>query len=327
MADNKKKRGLGRGLSALIGGVEENTNTKTTAKAGAQTSKAKGKAAGAKKPSEPSAKQAPAAPLEPAETEIALSLIDPDRSQPRQYFDEEALEELTASIRIHGVIQPLLVQKKGNRYVIVAGERRWRAAKEAGLKKVPVVVKSFTKESGLEVSLIENLQREDLNPLEEAKAYKRLADEFSMKQDEIASKVGKSRAAVTNTMRLLNLDDEVQSYIAAGELSEGHAKVLLGIGDKARQRQLAKQTLQGGWSVRMLEKAAKEAKDAKKGVKKAPALSRAEQLIYDQAGREMQEILGTKVAIHHKEGKGKIEIAYYSVEELERLMNLLRSLG
>lgn len=296
MADNnKKKRGLGRGLNALM--------TPEPAKA-----------------AKPEAEEKP-------EREVSIRLIDPDPNQPRRSFEAEALEELTESIREHGIIQPLLVRKEGERFVIIAGERRWRAAKAAGLKKVPIILREYTKEAGLEVSLIENIQREDLNPMEEARAFSRLQKEFGLKQEEVAKKVGKSRSAITNALRLLNLDEEVQSMIASGELSTGHAKVLSGVSGKEKQRLLAQRCVAGDWSVRILEKAVKALKEAKSPAKEEKQAKRGEKLIYDRVGREMQEILGTKVAIKHKEDKGKIEISYYSLEELERLMNLIRSLG
>lgn len=260
---------------------------------------------------------------------IDIQSILPDKTQPRKAFEEEALEELADSVRVHGIIEPLLVQEKGDFYQIIAGERRFRAAKKAGLTKIPVLVKEYTPQEVLEVSLIENLQREDLNPLEEAKAFERLLKEYKLKQDEVARKVGKSRSAVANSVRLLSLDDTVQGYVASGALSTGHAKVLLSVSSRTKQREAAKKAVERGWSVRALESYLRGSSNDPKGSAKEglEGLSSSEKAALKQAERALEAALGTKVSISGKQQsghlKGKIEIAYYSDDELERLIDLL----
>jgi ParB family transcriptional regulator, chromosome partitioning protein len=252
---------------------------------------------------------------------VKLSEVEPNRKQPRKHFDEEALQELADSIKKYGVIQPLLVEKKEKYYEIIAGERRWRAAKIAGLKEIPVVLKELSEQEKMEIALIENIQREDLNPIEEAQAYKRLLDEFHLKQEDVANSVSKSRSAITNTMRLLKLDERVQNMVAGEELSAGHARALLSISDVDKQYELALKIVEKGLSVREVEALLKKkpAKEEKKDT------NTAEELIYRNFENNLKEIYGTKVSIKNQKGKGKIEISYYSVDELERILEMLQS--
>ena len=261
----------------------------------------------------------------PAETRMKISLLEPNREQPRKDFDEDGLLELADSIKQFGILQPILVQKKGDYYEIIAGERRWRAAKLAGLKEVPVIIKDFTDQQVVEISLIENIQRQDLNPIEEALAYKRLMEEFHLRQDEIAERVSKSRTAVTNAMRLLKLNDKVQQMVIDEMLTTGHARALLGINDQEKQYELAQKIFDEKLSVRDTEKLVKSIQNEKKtNVRKEinPKL----EAIYHDLEEQMKGILGTKVSINHKdEKKGKVEIEYYSQEELDRIIDLLRT--
>lgn len=264
---------------------------------------------------------------EPRNTEVLVKLteIEPNRNQPRKNFEEDALLELAESIRQFGILQPLLVQKKQDYYEIIAGERRWRAAKMAGLKEVPVIIKEFSNQEIVEISLIENIQREDLNPIEEALAYKRLLEEFHLKQDEVAERVSKSRTAVTNSMRLLKLDPRVQQTLIDDMISVGHARALLSITDGEAQWKAANQIFDEKLSVRETEKLVKEFLNPKPE-KKIPKTEPAYALIYRDMEDKMKSILGTKVTVSHKaNNKGKIEIEYYSNEELERIYELLRS--
>lgn len=254
--------------------------------------------------------------------EIKVSKIEPNKEQPRKNFDEDALIELSESIKQHGVLQPILVQDKNGYYEIIAGERRWRAAKLAGLKEVPVVIKKFSDQEIVEISLIENIQRENLNPIEEAIAYKRLLNEFNLKQDEVAERVSKSRTAVTNSMRLLKLDERVQEMVIEEKLSTGHARTLLGIEDLELQYLTACKVFDESLSVREVEKLVKSMNTPKKEVKK-PEIN---QVIYDDISEKLKQIMGTKVQILPKSNeKGKIEIEYYSSDELERIIDLFMS--
>ena len=257
---------------------------------------------------------------------LRLSQIEPNREQPRKVFNEEALNELADSIREHGVLQPLLVRPlPGGVYQLVAGERRWRAAKMAGLKEVPVVVKEFTDQEIVEISLIENIQREDLNPIEEAMAYKRLMEEFHLKQDEIADRVAKSRTAVTNSMRLLKLTSKVQEMVIADMISAGHARALLGISDETLQENTAMKVFDEKLSVRETEKLVKNLVSPAK--KEKTERNTAEDAIYESLEEKMKGIMGTKVSIQRKKNnKGKIEIEYYSRDELERIIELFESI-
>ena len=254
---------------------------------------------------------------------LKISQIEPNRDQPRKQFDEDALMELADSIKQYGVLQPLIVQKKGEYYEIIAGERRWRAAKLAKLKEVPVIIKDYTPQEIMEISLIENIQREDLNPIEEASAYQRRIDEFHLKHEEIAERVAKSRSAITNSMRLLKLDKRVQMMLVEGEISGGHARTLLALEDQELQFTAAERIIEHKLSVRETEKLVKDLLKPKKSGKEQNVPDEATALIYKNLEEKIRGILGTKVSINRKdENRGKIEIEYYSMDELERLMDL-----
>lgn len=261
------------------------------------------------------------------ETFLRLSEIEPNRTQPRRNFDEDALQELADSIKQYGVIQPIVVQKKGKRYEIIAGERRWRAARKAGLLEVPVIIKEFAPEDIFAVALIENIQRQDLNPIEEAQAYSRLIEEHHLKQDELAEKVAKNRVTITNSMRLLKLDERVQQMLIDNMLTGGHARALLSITDKEEQHTLALRVFDEKLSVRETESLVKKvlSKDEKKEEKSVKETD--DSVIYRDIENRMKDILGTKVEIKKKaKNKGRIEIEYYSMEELERLIELINRL-
>ena len=294
-----KRGGLGKGLDSLIPDMNVG---------GASTPKTEVKTKIVEKVVE-----------KPVEVKVKLSKIEPNKEQPRKNFDEDALIELSESIKQHGVLQPILVQERKGYYEIIAGERRWRAAKLAGLKEVPVIIKKFTEQQIVEISLIENIQRENLNPIEEAIAYKRLLTEFNLKQDEVAERVSKSRTAVTNSMRLLKLEERVQQMVIEGKISTGHARALLGIEDAEIQYQAACKVFDEKLSVREVEKLVKSMNTPKREVKK-PEIN---QVIYDDMSEKLKQIMGTKVSILPKNNeKGKIEIEYYSSEELERIIDL-----
>ena len=256
--------------------------------------------------------------------QLKVSQIEPNREQPRKHFDEASLEELAESIRQHGVLQPLLVQKKGQHYEIIAGERRWRAAKLAGLREIPVILREFSPEDAVEIALIENIQREDLNPVEEAQAYRTLMQEFHLTQEETAAKVGKSRAAVANRLRLLRLPESIQKWLASGELTEGHARALLALEDPERQEEAARQVLERQLSVRETEKLVREMQKPP-APPKEDSWKKRDQVIYEQLEEELRQLSGTRVVIQRRdENRGRIQLEYYSVEELERLMDWLR---
>lgn len=288
-----KKSGLGKGLGALIP-----------------------EAAGAEKPA--TKKKVEKSEENSAGSLIKISKIEPNRDQPRKNFDKEALEALSDSIRQHGVISPITVQKKGDRYIIIAGERRWRAARMAGLTEIPAYVGDYSEREIAELSLIENIQREDLNPIEEAQAYKRLMTEFNLKQEEVAERVSKSRSAITNTMRLLKLSEEVQKYLIDGTLSEGHARALLGTEDVDAQNKLAKKVIDEKLSVRDIEKLIKNLGKPEKP--KTPA-NKEYDVFYNDIAEKLKVSLGTKVSVSGKgDGAGKIEIEFYSNDDLDRLV-------
>lgn len=261
---------------------------------------------------------------------VNINKVEPNRDQPRKNFDEDSLMELSESIKQFGVLQPLLVQNKEDYYEIIAGERRWRAAKMAGLKEIPVIIKSLTNQEVVEISLIENIQRENLNPIEEALAYKRLLTEFHLKQDEVAERVSKSRTAVTNSMRLLKLNENVQQMVIDDMISTGHARALLGIDDSEKQYATAQRIFDEKLNVRDTEKLVKKiqqelaSQQTEKPVKESdPALK----AVFNELEEKMKAILGTKVLIHQKDtNKGKIEIEYYSMDELDRIMDMLNSI-
>ena len=297
-----KRNGLGKGLDSLIPNKsskpspeKENSNSKKVEKT-----------------------------TSTGEILVKINEVEPNREQPRKDFDEDALMELADSIKQFGILQPLIVQKKKDYYEIIAGERRWRAAKLAGVKEVPIIVKEYTNQEIVEISLIENIQRENLNPIEEAMAYKRLLEEFNLKQDEVAERVSKSRTAVTNSMRLLKLSDRVQQMIIDDMISTGHARALLAIDDEEQQYMLANKIFDEKLSVRETEKLVKSLKNPKKEVKKP---KQEHMFVYNNLEEHMKNIIGTKVSVSPKaNGKGKIEIEYYSEEELERIYDLIMSI-
>lgn len=301
-----KRNGLGKGLDSLIPNKNDKTVEKTVKKV--------------VKPVEEKQKEEIVA----SETFVKISQVEPSRDQPRKDFDEDALLELADSIRQFGILQPLLVQKKNDYYEIIAGERRWRAAKLAGIKEVPVLIKEYTNQEILEISLIENIQRENLNPIEEAIAFKRLLEEFHLKQDEVAERVSKSRTAVTNSMRLLKLNSKVQQMIIDDMITTGHARALLAIDDEEQQYVLANKIFDEKLSVRETEKLIKALKNPKKAVKSDKV---EHTFIYDNLEEKMKTVMGTKVNVSPKSnGKGKIEIEYYSEDELERIFDLIMSI-
>ena len=266
----------------------------------------------------------------PVDVRMKIDEIEPNRMQPRKKFDEDALQELAESIKQYGLIQPIVVKKNNDYYEIVVGERRWRAARIAGLKEVPVIIKEYDNKESMEIAMVENLQREDLNPIEEAEAYRRLIDEFGLKQDEAAQKVSKSRTAVTNALRLLKLDERVQKMVIDDMISGGHARALLAIEDKEEQYGMAMTVFDNKMSVRETEKLVRdylkklEEKDSDEKTKKKD-FSQME-TIYGQLEERMKSIIGTKVAIRSRNyKKGKIEIEYYSNDELERIIDLIES--
>ncbi len=300
MAQSKKStskglgKGLGRGLSALI--PEDDEKSEVIVKE--------------------------IVVKEPAEIKVRLSQIEPNKEQPRKMFDEDALIELSESIKQYGVLQPLLVQKKEDYYEIIAGERRWRAAKLAGVKEVPVVIKDYSDQEIMEIALIENIQREDLNPIEEAQAYQRLIKDYKLKQDEIAEKVSKSRATITNSLRLLKLDKRVQEMVMEGKLSNGHARTIISVEDKDKQFMIAQKIFDENLSVREVEKLMRDLEKPNKVLKKPE-----NDFVYRDFEENMSKLLATHVTIKNKDNnKGKIEISYYSQEELERIYDLLKKL-
>ncbi len=264
---------------------------------------------------------------EEAVLELDLDLIEPNRKQPRKYFDETALEELAASLKTYGMIQPVVVKKSGDYYELIAGERRWRAAKIAGLQKIPVVMKEWEEGEAFEAALVENLQREDLNPMEEAESYQRLQEEFSLNQEQIAEKVGKSRSAITNSLRLLQLDSRVRNFVVENKLTGGHARSLLPISDGDIQFELAEHIIEEGLSVRAVEGLVKQhLQKAEKAAEKPEKQTKPDETLYRAIEDDLKSIFSTKVKLKPagKRNKGKIEIEYYSDEDLERLLALLK---
>lgn len=256
---------------------------------------------------------------------VKIGKIEPNKDQPRKNFDEDSLLELSESLKQYGMLQPLLVQDKKEYYEIVAGERRWRAAKLAGLKEIPVIIKKLTDQEIVEISLIENIQRENLNPIEEAIAYKRLLNEFNLKQDEVAERVSKSRTAVTNAIRLLKLDERVQRMVIDDLITTGHARALLAIPDPEKQYILAQQIFDEKLSVRETEKLVKKLQ--KPQSESSKKLENDMAVFYEDMEQKLKNIMGTKVSIHQKDKeKGKIEIEYYTSDELERIMELFQSI-
>ncbi len=262
------------------------------------------------------------------ETLVKLSEIEPNGEQPRKKFDEEALQELSNSIKEYGILQPLLVKKSGDMYQIIAGERRWRAAKLAGLKEVPVIIREYDRQQSVEIALIENVQRADLNPIEEAYAYQLLIQEFGLKQEEIAERVSKNRATITNSIRLLKLAEPVQKLLIEGKISSGHARTLLGIEDPKQQTEVANLIIEKGMSVREIEKLVKSISNPGKEKKQKEKEEEKDiGFIFQDLEERMKGIMGTKVMIHQKDkNKGRIEIEYYSSSELERIVELIESI-
>lgn len=254
---------------------------------------------------------------------VKITKVEPNREQPRKNFDEDALQELADSIKQYGIVEPLIVQDRKTYYEIIAGERRWRAAKLAGLKEVPVIIRNYTEQEIVEISLIENIQREDLNPIEEAQAYKRLLTEFNLKQDEVAERVSKSRTAVTNSMRLLKLCDEVQQMIIDDMISTGHARALITIEDPEQQYTIAQKVFDEKLSVREVEKLVKNLNKPEK-VKKEPVEDKALEAVYQDLEEKLKQSLGTKVSIASKgDGSGRLEIEFYTHDDLEKITDLL----
>ena len=263
------------------------------------------------------------------ETVVKIAKVEPNRDQPRKNFDEDSLQELADSIKQFGLLQPILVQDKKNYYEIIAGERTWRAANIAGLKEIPVIIRNYTEREIVEISLIENIQREDLNPIEEAHAFKRLLEEFHLKQDEVAECVSKSRTAVTNSMRLLKLCEGVQQMIIDDMLSTGHARALIPIEDKELQLQLAQRVFDEKLSVREVEKIVKSIISPEKAKEKKEDIPQNIQYIYENIENRLKEKLSRKVAISSKgkSGVGKIEIEFYSNDDLDRLIESLSNMN
>lgn len=254
---------------------------------------------------------------------VNITKVEPNREQPRKNFDEDALDELAESIKQFGLLQPIPVQDKSTYYEIIAGERRWRAAKKAGLKEIPVIIKNLTEQEIVEISLIENIQREDLNPIEEAQAYKRLLTEFNLKQDEVAERVSKSRTAVTNSMRLLKLCDDVQKMVIDNMISTGHARALISIEDEKQQYEIAKKIYEEKLNVRDVEKLVKNLNKPVK-IKKTIITDESLEAVYQDIEENLKQKLSTKVSITSKgNGAGKIEIEFYSHDDLEKIMELL----
>ena len=295
------KKGLGRGLDSIIPKPE---------KLPADTGKRKKE-------------------TETATAEIMVSIneIEPNKDQPRKNFDEDTLAELAESIRQFGVIQPLLLKKRENYYEIVAGERRWRASVMAGLKEVPAIIREYSEQEVMEISLIENLQREDLNPIEEAQAFQRLITEFHLKQDEVAERVSKSRTAIANSMRSLKLDERVQKMVIDDMISSGHARALLSLEEKELQYNTAMRIFDEKLSVRETERLVKKLLSEREQQKLSEEAAATSPVIYRSLEEQMKTIIGSKVSIHNRSnGKGKIEIEYYSGDDLERIMELFQQI-
>lgn len=338
-----KKSGLGRGLDSLIPDKKSTVNTEIKEKKKSADKSTAGKTSARKTGKAEKVEKTNHAVNQEVEENISVYVenieesgerrgeillkineVEPNRSQPRKEFDEDALLELADSIKQFGVLQPLLVQKKDGYYEIIAGERRWRAAKIAGIKEIPVLIKEYTDQEVVEISLIENIQRENLNAIEEANAYKRLLEEFHLKQDEVAERVSKSRTAVTNSMRLLKLNARVQQMVIDDMISTGHARALLAIEDEEQQYIIANKIFDEKLSVRETERLVKSLKAPKKESK---TVKNEHLFVYDDIVEKMKNIIGTKVNIRTKaNGKGKIEIEYYSEEELERIYDMIMTI-
>ncbi len=311
MAAKTKAKGLGKGLEALFGDAEVAPVEKKPA--------AKKKQADSRK----SEKEEESPVEEGGVLYVDLNDIKPNAAQPRKVFDEEKLEELAASIRQHGLIQPIVLRKLGKGYEIVAGERRWRAARIAGLKEVPCIVKELTEEENMLLAIVENMQREDLNPIEEAEGLKKMIDTYGLTQEQVSYSVGKSRPYITNSLRLLKLPGKVQQLTAEGKITTGHARALAAVKSQQRQIDLAVRAAKEGLSVRQIEQLAKETKQPQEKKKTRKVKSADEKRVEE----DLKNALGTKVSLNRKGKGGKIEIEFYSADELERLIELLRSLA
>lgn len=304
-----QKRGLGRGLASLIPTDLQQEETTSSAKSNSKSKKAIDESAdtGA------------------AIQTLKITEVEPNPEQPRKTFEEDPLQELSDSIKEFGIIDPIIVTPKNGYYQIIAGERRWRAARMAGLTEVPVIIREYTEQEIAEISLIENIQRENLNPIEEALAYQRLIQDFSLKQDEVAERVSKSRTAITNTMRLLKLCDKVQQMVIDEQISSGHARALLAIDDAATQYEIACQVFDESLSVRQTETLVKKLANAKKDSAKKEPIEHP--YLYTAAEEQLKDILGSKVTIKAKDNqKGKIEIEYSSIDELDGLIDRLKDI-
>ena len=294
----KKKTGLGRGLNTLIPSAPvKDTESEKILKKEEQIK---------------------------SEIVVPILKVEPNPNQPRRQFDEDSLQELADSVKQYGILQPLIVKKHDKFYEIIAGERRWRAAKLAGLKEVPVLIRDYAENEIVEIALIENIQREDLNPIEEALAYKRLMEEFSLKQDQVAAKVSKSRAAITNSLRLLKLDQRVQNLLSEEMITTGHVRALLAIEDPDQQYETAMKVFDEKLSVREIEKLVKQMSKKKKETPKEE--NKVQEFLFANIEESLKQALGSKVNIKNRNNKGKIEIEYYSKEELDRLVDMLRTL-
>ena len=294
----KKKTGLGRGLNTLIPSAPvKDTESEKILKKEEQIK---------------------------SEIMVPILKVEPNPNQPRRQFDDDSLQELADSVKQYGILQPLIVKKHDKFYEIIAGERRWRAAKLAGLKEVPVLIRDYAENEIVEIALIENIQREDLNPIEEALAYKRLMEEFSLKQDQVAAKVSKSRAAITNSLRLLKLDQRVQNLLSEEMITTGHARALLAIEDPDQQYETAMKVFDEKLSVREIEKLVKQMSKKKKETPKEE--NKVQEFLFANIEESLKQALGIKVNIKNRNNKGKIEIEYYSKEELDRLVDMLRTL-
>ena len=298
MSAKKKSRGLGNGLNELIPQkIKEVENTTVSYEKG-------------------------------TEIVVPISKVEPDRNQPRKNFNEDALLELSESIKQYGIFQPLLVQEKDDYFQIIAGERRWRAAKMAGVKEIPVIVRTLTEREIAEIQLLENIQREDLNPIEIAEGYKELIEKYDMTQDELAERVSKSRTAITNALRLLKLDERVRKMVIDEMISTGHARAILGITDLDKQYEFAQRVFDEKLSVREVEREVKKINSDKKNNAKPEKIDKQTEIIYQNLEEQMKQKMGTKVLINPKKnGKGKIEIEYYSNEELNRIVELINGIS
>ncbi|MBP5554736.1 MAG: ParB/RepB/Spo0J family partition protein [Lachnospiraceae bacterium] len=296
------KKGLGKGLDALIPNVVKNDTAEENTKAAREQSKNA---------------------TDDSRTMVSINKVEPNRKQPRRKFDEDALQELSDSIKIHGLISPILVQDRGDHYEIIAGERRWRASKLAGLKEVPVIIGNYSEKEILEISLIENMQRKDLNPIEEARGFKRLVDEYDLTQDEIAETLSKSRSAITNSIRLLKLSDKVQEMLIEDLISAGHGRALLAIEDTEKQEEVAQRIVDERLNVRDVEKLVNA---LKKPAKPRPVTDEALKVFYHDMEENLKMAVGTKVSISGKgNGAGTVTIEFYNNEDLDRIAAKLRS--